>query len=422
MANTTPHISTRFQKTTSIRDIIRSRRLRTHFQPILSARQRTIIGVEGLVRTLITPTQVISPERLFRMAAAEGVTASLEHSCCENAIESFVTLMAGRRDLVLFLNLGSWMVQRSDASVAQLKRLVESSGLSPDKIAVEILEARVDDVGQLQRLVGWLREGGFLLALDDVGAGHSNLDRIPLIKPDVLKVDRSLISHIDSDFHKQETLKSLVGLSRRIGALVVAEGIETEQEAIVALELGADLLQGFFLGYPSEDGGVRGSRRTDLSSDVESLAQKFKSYMIEKINDRKLQHRRFNVVLNEVLCHLANAEVDSFGDILKNAIREHPTVECIYVLDESGIQITETVCNPDVPRRRGGVMFHPAPKGTDHSLKEYYYILLDVELQKYTTDPYVSSASGNISRTISTYFRDATNTKLYILCIDVLSL
>lgn len=356
------------------------------------------------------------------MAAAEGVTASLEHSCCKNAIETFASLIGRRSDLVLFLNLGSWMIQRSDASVEHLKRLVQSSGLSPDKIAVEILEARIDDVGQLQRLVRWLREGGFLLALDDVGAGHSNLDRIPLIKPDVLKVDRSLITHIGSDFHKQETLKSLVGLSRRIGALVVAEGIETEEEAIVALELGADLLQGFFLGYPSEDGGVSGPAHPDLSGDVESLARNYKRYMIEKINNRKLHHRRFNVVLNEVLCHLANAEVDSFCDILQNAIRQHPSVECIYVLDEAGIQITETVWNPDVARRRGSVMFHPAPKGTDHSLKEYYYILLDVELQKYTTDPYVSLASGNISRTISTHFRDASSGKLYILCIDVLSM
>ena len=63
-------------------------------------------------------------------------------------------------------------------------------------------------------------------------------------------------------------------------------------------------------------------------------------------------------------------------------------------------------------------MFHPALKGTDHSLKEYYYVLLGVELQQYSTEPYVSMASGNIGRTISTRFRDAHN-DLYILCLDV---
>lgn len=64
-------------------------------------------------------------------------------------------------------------------------------------------------------------------------------------------------------------------------------------------------------------------------------------------------------------------------------------------------------------------MFHPAPRGADHSLKEYYYVPMDVELQKFTTDPYVSLATGNVCRTLSTAFRDAINNRMYILCIDV---
>src|SRR4029077_4218182 len=95
--------------------------------------------------------------------------------------------------------------------------------------------------------------------------------------------------------------------------------------------------------------------------------------------------------------------------------------ECVYVLDGAGIQVTDTVWNPNLLRRTEGSIFRPAPRGSDHSLKEYYYILLDAELQKYTTDPYVSFASGNISRTISTYFRDAHNSGLYVLCIDVVA-
>jgi hypothetical protein len=80
---------------------------------------------------------------------------------------------------------------------------------------------------------------------------------------------------------------------------------------------------------------------------------------------------------------------------------------------------SETVCNRNIPRKQSGVMFQPAPKGADHSLKEYYYILMDVELQAFTTDPYVSLATGNLCRTISTEFRDAANNKMYVLCIDV---
>ena len=104
----------------------------------------------------------------------------------------------------------------------------------------------------MRSLVDLLRSRGFLIVLDDVGSGHSNLDRIPFIKPDLLKVDRTLIARIDTDYHKRGTLKSLVDLGRKIGALVVAEGVETEGEAMVALELGADLLQGLCLGRPND--------------------------------------------------------------------------------------------------------------------------------------------------------------------------
>jgi hypothetical protein len=222
---------------------------------------------------------------------------------------------------------------------------------------------------------------------------------------------------IEHDYHRQETFKALVQLSRRIGALVVAEGVETQPQAIAALELGADLLQGFFLGRPEQSLTLD---CTEATRRVGELGRRYKAFMIERINQRKLQHRRFNIILNEILCELTRSNYEDFDLVLGYIITSYSNVECIYVLDESGAQVSNTVCNPRLPHRAKGVMFRPAPPGADHSLKEYYYVLLDVELQKYTTDPYVSLATGNLCRTISTFFRDSRNNKMYILCIDVL--
>src|SRR4029077_2096030 len=201
---------------------------------------------------------------------------------------------------------------------ATLEALVRQEGLRPRNVAVEFLESRLEDVGRFGALAEALRRQGFLVVLDDVGAGHSNLDRIPLFRPDVIKIDRSLISSVGDDFYKQETLKSLVSLSRRIGALVVAEGIETEAEAIVALELGVDLLQGFFLSRPQPtsafDDGVRVARG------IEQLAQRFKNHMVGAINEKKRQHRRFNVIQNGILCDLTNAHASEFDEILQHLI------------------------------------------------------------------------------------------------------
>src|SRR4029077_21063162 len=160
------------------------------------------------------------------------------------------------------------------------------------------------------------------------------------------------------------------------------------------LELGADLLQGYLLGRPQEAASFDEAGLARASGVVGELARTFKQHMVDEINERKLRHRRLSGILGRILGDLANARVGQFDAILGRIVGEDPKVECCYVLDDAGLQVTETVCNTAFARRSGGAMFRPAPKGSDHSLKDYFYVLVDVELPKYTTDPYVSLASG----------------------------
>lgn len=405
-------------RTPSIRHIVEQRAIVPHFQPIASARQKTIIGLEALARSQ-SGSDLLTGAELFEQAEIQGLTDELGLLCREEAVRAFAALKDRPCELVLFLNLDV-PAHRSPTAIADdLSAFVTAQGLTPATIAVEILETRFSDMSRLRTLTDLLRERGFLIVLDDVGAGHSNLDRISWLRPDVLKIDRALITGLNVDSHKRSALKSLLDLSGQIGALVVVEGVETEAEAIVALELGADLLQGYFIGHPEAHDTVRDPSFARTFARVSALAQTFRGHMVEKINDRRLRHRRFNVVVNQILCDLTGADVLQFDAILRETIARHPHVECAYVLDRSGVQVTDTICNPRITRRDNGILFRPAPRGADHSLKEYYYVLLDVELHKYTTEPYVSLASGNVSQTISTYFRDARDNNIYVLCVDV---
>jgi EAL domain-containing protein (putative c-di-GMP-specific phosphodiesterase class I) len=400
-----------------LRRLLDAQAIITHFQPIFSVRGKNMVGVEALSRGVAAGGRIVPPSALFEMAAAEQLKDELEDTCRRTAIRTFSKLEGRPDELLLFLNLDFNGAAGHEALPAELARLVQASNLLPRNVAVEFLESRLEDVGRFGAIADELRRLGFLVVLDDVGAGHSNLDRIPLFRPDVIKIDRSLISGVQHDFYKQETLKSLVGLSRRIGSLVIAEGIECEAEAIAALELGADLLQGFFLSRPQPIASF--GRGMTVDAGIEKLARNFKRHMVGEINDRKREHRNFNVIQNRMLCELTNAQASEFDAILAHLIGDFPKVECVYVLDDAGTQVTETISGGAIAQQRSAAIFRPAPKGTDHSLKEYYYVLIDVELQKYTTDPYVSLASGNLCRTISTCFRDAANNRLYVLCLDV---
>ncbi len=397
------------------------RRIVTYFQPIFSVRRRLVVGLEALSRGLdLGSGDLIAPASLFKTALAEGRSEIVEAACRESAVRTFSRLPARAEDVLLFLNLDVAASANPDATAAELQALVYGAGLQPAQVAVEFLEARFDDPARFAALAASLRRSGFLMALDDVGAGHSNLDRIPLFRPDIIKIDRSLITDVHRDFYRQETLKSLVGLSRRIGALVVAEGIETEAEAQTALELGCDLLQGYFLARPQPPEAFESSPggATAMGA-VDGLARSFRSRMVGEINDRRDAHRRLTALLGQLLGDLKGCAEADLDVVLARAVHDDPRIECLYVLDAAGLQVTETVCDESMGRRPGGAMFRPAPRGTDHSLKEYFYLLVDVELPRYTTDPYVSLASGHLCRTISTCFQDATGGRTYVLCADV---
>ena len=389
----------------------------TYFQPICSVKSRSIVGIEALARGIDSNGALVAPANLFAEAAEQGIAGPWEMFCRERALATFSQNSADFDSLLLFVNLNlASSTGRDDA--AHLLEMAERFSIPPSRIVVEVLESRFDDAQQLSTILNQFRQHGFLVALDDMGAGHSNLDRVSLIRPDVLKVDRDLIRNIDSDCFKQGVFKAVVFLGRRIGALIVAEGVETELESLTALEMGADLLQGFGLGRPQSPEHLYLSRTEET---VQSLAVQFRMRMVRKTTQRRLLHRQYNVLINSLLCDLTCSPSSDFSVVLEQAMLKFPMIECAFVLDDTGVQVSETVCRPDAPPDRNHAIFYPAPCGADHSLKEYYYMLLDAELQKYTTDPYVSMATGKVCQTISACFRDGFSNRLYVLCVDVKS-
>lgn len=119
------------------------------------------------------------------------------------------------------------------------------------QVVLEITErASLDGVVDLRRRVERLRELGFRIAVDDLGAGYAGLASFVALQPDIVKIDMSLIHGVDRDPTRQKLVRSMSSVCREMGILVVAEGIETQAEHEVLLELGCDLLQGYLFGRP----------------------------------------------------------------------------------------------------------------------------------------------------------------------------
>ncbi len=401
-----------------LQEVIECEMIEAHFQPIVSLKRKRIVGYEGLSRGIHPKDQsLIPPTLLFAEAGVQGLQLELDRLCRKKAMESFKSLPGGSSDFILSLNLDASVMDQGAAGSGHLRNQVMEMGLNPANIAIEIIESNVEDMKELQKFVETYRDYGFLIALDDVGAGHSNLNRIPLIKPDILKIDRYLIQDIQDDFYKREVLKSLLSMARYLGTLIIAEGVETEEEAMALLDMGVDMIQGYFFAKPLPPQKLNNAQVLDK---VERLGSAFKQKLIRKIDRRRFNMDKYYSMILEMQIDLEKSTVDELDARLADMITRFPQAEGLYILDENGIQVTDTILDKRSKNRRNQVMFHPALKGSDHTLKDYFYFLMETGLGKasFVTEPYLSMASGNVCVTLSAIFKDAAQKK-YILCIDI---
>jgi len=402
----------------NLREIIDGQWIEPHFQPIVSLKRRAIVGLEALSRGVHPSTRsLITPHDLFHEAAHQGLEVELDRLCRLKALDDFRIIHSLTPNLVLSLNLNTAIFDQGVTGSGHLRTQVYQMGLQPQNIAIEIVESEVGDLKELQRFVKLYRSYGFLIALDDVGAGHSNLNRIPLIKPDILKIDRFLVEDIHQDFYKQQVLKSLVGMARQLGTLIIAEGVETEAEALHLLDIDVDLVQGYYFAKPQRHDRLEAET---VLGKVGSLGDAFKKHLLGRLGVRKFNMNRFYAYLFEIQMELREMHPIHFDLILQRMVEHLPSVENIYVLDESGVQVTESISSKNFKPHRNPVVFKPTPKGSDHTLKDYYYFLMESGLNKtsYLTEPYLSMASGNSCVTLSSVFKNVDRKK-YILCLDI---
>ncbi len=209
------------------------------FQPIVDLATGRTWAVEGLARC--TRPHFKDPTALFRAAVEQGATGRLGRLIREVAFER----CAGQR---VFVN-----VHPHELSSRWLVRTDDPLCFHAEAVYLEITETAAFEFFDLCRSV--LREvcmrTGAHLVLDDLGAGHSNLARFIELEPEVVKLDRALVQNIHRDRRKQIMVRHLTSLCRELGAKVVAEGIELEDELSAIVDAGVDYGQGYYLARPA---------------------------------------------------------------------------------------------------------------------------------------------------------------------------
>jgi EAL domain-containing protein (putative c-di-GMP-specific phosphodiesterase class I) len=212
------------------------------YQPIVRANDRTLFGFEALLRsaepTLPHPGAILdAAERLDRLPQLG------------QAIRSCAATPVGPRPDAghLFVNLHT-------------RDLLDPTLTSPDsplskiagRVVLEITErASLDEIKDIPSRVARLREMGFQIAIDDLGAGYAGLTSFALLEPEIVKLDMTLVRNVHKQSTKQKLIRSMTALCKDMGMMVVGEGVENVEERDALIELGCDLLQGYLFAKPA---------------------------------------------------------------------------------------------------------------------------------------------------------------------------
>ena len=211
------------------------------FQPIVRASDRSIFGYEALLRS--DDASMAGPGPMLHAAERLGELNRLGRAVRQRAARS---LRESDRPYTMFVNL-----HPQDLLDPDLHNNDSALTGVADRVVLEITErSAITDVENARALAMGLRNHGFRIAVDDLGAGYAGLNSFALLEPEFVKLDMTLVRDVDKSTVKQKLVKSLASLCTDMGLHVIAEGVETAEERDAVIELGCDLLQGYLFARP----------------------------------------------------------------------------------------------------------------------------------------------------------------------------
>ncbi|WP_165452662.1 EAL domain-containing protein [Paenibacillus thalictri] len=364
------------------------------FQPIVSLQTQKVIGYETLGRQKIG-NEIRSLGPFFGDTSIQYEThLRIDRILREQAIQK---LSGDSSGAWLFINLKPSWIYRMFRETKTLPTLqfVEKHGIDPSRIVIEITEEEFQgQLEELTQIIEVYRRRGCTIAIDDIGSGFSNYDRIATIQPKILKMDLKILKK--SAVHKgyKALLKSFSILASQIGASLLVEGVETKQDLHNALEAGARYVQGFLFS-PAEPHFI-----------TEDTFEEMLKKEIKLYTEQELKKYRSLYAVQDSLNELITAEAwivsaDDADALVQGLLtRVAENVERIYICREDGRQISSNFTRTDL----GAWRVDAAYRGSNWIWRPYFIpnvLQMSVQGQGNLSAVYTDLDSSRLMQTYS---------------------
>jgi EAL domain-containing protein (putative c-di-GMP-specific phosphodiesterase class I) len=385
--------------------------LSTALQPIYSISHKRTVGYEALIRALDPDNASVLPIHLFGLPTSDAEALLLDRLCRYLHILNY----SGLKDQLnwLFLNVSPRVVTSGGQTDSFFGELLAQTKLPPHRIVIEIVEQPTDNAERLRDTVAYYRQLGCLTAIDDFGAGHSNFERIWNLSPDIVKLDRKLLTRATEDHKARQILNGIVSLLHQSGCLVLLEGVETSDQAMIAIDAGVDFVQGFYFCRPSTDL----AQLCNAEPDFDQLLREYKAcHQITRDPTRQL------VDFFQQDFHKATEQLQTGATMARacGTLLSHHTVSRCYLADDEGVQIEDTLIS-DTGTRNLDPRFKPleSTSKADWYRQQYLRQALAQPGNLHVTAPYLCVTGAYMCVTLSLCFTHES--ELRVLCCDILA-
>jgi len=242
------------ERETDLRKAIHRDEFENHYQPIVDLRTSALVGFEALIRWNHPELGLIYPGSFISIAEETGLIVPITQLTAQRACADLCNWQDQLKDqlkLTMNINLSSKHFL-SPTLLDDIKEILSKTGMPPEQLKLEITEtALMEDADETIRLVYRLKDLGLQLVIDDFGTGYSSLSYLQRLPIDTLKVDRSFVSRIQSEPDgNRNIVEAIISLAHRLEMLVVAEGVETEEQFAILLDMNCQFGQGFLFSKP----------------------------------------------------------------------------------------------------------------------------------------------------------------------------
>jgi diguanylate cyclase (GGDEF)-like protein len=247
------HAFARLRTESDLRRAVEREQFRVHYQPIFDVAERTLIGVEALVRWDRPGNGIVGPAEFIGLTEETGLIAPLGRWVLERAtaqVARWREQFPHAADLGVTVNVSGRQLARPEF-LSEVQVALDRCGLEPGSLGLEITESvLMKDVSSPRSTLESLRDLGVRVLLDDFGTGYSSLSRLKGVPVDAIKVDRSFVDGLGAEEEDTAIVTAIVDIATSLGLGAIAEGVETSGQLDALRALGCDGAQGYLFAAP----------------------------------------------------------------------------------------------------------------------------------------------------------------------------